>query len=179
MSKTSGKTLARSAPNGDNAGQGGAGGSKPDTKVVRELAEILADTGLTEIEVERGDLRVRVARSVTVSSAAATLLESPAAAPPPPASAPESPARTDAADPAAHPGAVASPMVGTAYLSPEPGAQPFIAAGQSVKTGDTLLLIEAMKTFNPIKAPKSGKVLEILVSDSQPVEFGETLVIVG
>ncbi len=161
-----------------NAKSGGPG----DTEVVRELAEILADTGLTEIEVERGDgLRVRVAREVSGVVQATTIAPAPitTAAPALQSAAPESPARTDAADPGAHPGAVTSPMVGTAYLAPEPGAPTFVTAGQSVKAGDTLLLIEAMKTFNPIKAPKAGKVLEILVTEAQPVEFGETLVIVG
>ncbi len=154
-----------------------------DTQIVRELATIITDTGLTEIEVERGDLRVRVARAPEPS-----IVTAPASAAPPPATAAsaasaapavETPARADAADAKAHPGAVTSPMVGTAYLSPEPGKAAFVKPGDTVSAGATLLLIEAMKTFNPIQAPKAGKVLEILVSDSQPVEYGEALVILG
>lgn len=162
------------------------GGARPsaspiDARVVRELATILTDTGLTEIEVERGDLRVRVAKETAREVVHATAA-APAPAAPPAASAtpaPETPGPRNDADAASHPGAITSPMVGTAYLSPEPGKPPFIKIGQSVSQGDTLLLIEAMKTFNPIPAPKSGKVLEILVDDSAPVEFGEALVIVG
>ncbi len=157
--------------------------SPVDAHIVRELAEILAETGLTEIEVEKGELRVRVAKEPppqTIVTGAGMTTAS-AAAPPAAASsaAPETPGPNSAADMSAHPGAVASPMVGTAYMSPEPGAAVFIERGQAVKEGDTLLLIEAMKTFNPIPAPRSGKVLEIFVDDGQPVEFGEALVIIG
>lgn len=160
----------------------GSGAASPiDAKVVRELAKILNETGLTEIEVERGDLRVRVAkeaaREIVHAAAPGLAMTAPPVASH--ASPPETPGPRNDADAASHPGAVASPMVGTAYMSPEPDKPPFVTVGQQVTQGDTLLLIEAMKTFNPIPATKSGKVLEILVSDSQPVEFGETLVIVG
>jgi len=151
-----------------------------DPDLVRELATILSDTGLTEIEVEHGELRLRIARTLVaaaapvhthvVAAAAHAPLTAPAA--PPPAAAP-----APAADAASHPGAVPSPMVGTAYLSPEPGAPTFIKVGDSVTAGQTLMVVEAMKTFNPIPAPRAGKVVAILVADSQPVEYGEPLVI--
>ena len=155
-----------------------------DAGLVRELAKVLDDTGLTEIEVEYGELRLRLARTATMmqppahthvvhSAPAPAALPAPAPPPAAPASAPASPA-TDAA---AHPGAVPSPMVGTAYLSPEPGAPPFIKVGDTVNAGQTLMVVEAMKTFNPIPAPRAGKVTAILVSDAQPVEYGEPLVI--
>ncbi len=158
-----------------------AGDADPvNTEIVRELASIITDTGLTEIEVERGDLRVRVARTLEPAVVSHVTAAAPAAqAPAPTAPAVETPARTDAADAKAHPGAVTSPMVGTAYLSPEPGKAAFVKPGDTVSAGDTLLLIEAMKTFNPIQAPKSGKVLEVLVTDSQPVEYGEPLIILS
>jgi acetyl-CoA carboxylase biotin carboxyl carrier protein len=157
-------------------GANGASWSGADAKVVRELAKILLDTGMTEIEVERGDLRVRVAKDVAREAAPAYVQTAPAAA-----AAPALPAATDAARGAGyagHPGAVPSPMVGTVFLSSDPKSDPFVKVGQGVAAGDTLLLIEAMKTFNPIPAPKSGKVVEILVQDAQPVEFGEILVVI-
>ncbi|HZT48680.1 MAG TPA: acetyl-CoA carboxylase biotin carboxyl carrier protein [Hyphomicrobiaceae bacterium] len=144
--------------------------------LVRELAELLADTGLSEIEIEREGLRVRVARTVTVAAAAYA---------PPPAAAPAAPAATAAAapakevtDPGKHPGAVPSPMVGTAYLAPEPGAAPFVEVGTRVTQGQTIMIIEAMKTMNHIPAPKAGVVTAILVGNAQPVEFGEPLAII-
>ncbi len=152
-----------------------------DPALVRELAKILDDTGLSEIEVEHGELRLRLARTLTLSpppththvvhSAPAPMTALPAPAAPPPA------APAPAADAASHPGAVPSPMVGTAYLSPEPGAPPFIKVGDTVNAGQTLMVVEAMKTFNPIPAPRAGKVAAILVTDAQPVEYGEPLVI--
>ena len=140
-----------------------------------QLAKILNDTGLSEIEVEHGELRLRIARTLIAAAPAQTHVvhaAAPAGAPaaPPPAAAPP-------ADAAAHPGAVPSPMVGTAYLSPEPGAPPFIKVGDTVTAGQTLMVVEAMKTFNPIPAPRAGKITAILVGDSHPVEFGEPLVI--
>ena len=163
-------------------GSGGAGGgaSPIDARVVRELAKILTDTGLTEIEVERGDLRVRVAKEAP-REAAAYIAPAPSAPAVAPLSADPAGAGAGAAAASAetHPGAVASPMVGTVYLSPEPGTPAFVKVGDTVKQGDTLVLIEAMKTFNPIPAPKAGKVIEILVEDGQPVEFGETLMVIG
>lgn len=147
-----------------------------DPSLVRELAAILADSGLSEIEVEHGELRLRLARTLTAAAAPVTHVVQAAPAPMAAPAAP-APAAAPAADPAKHPGAVPSPMVGTAYLSPEPGAPPFIKVGDSVTAGQTLLVVEAMKTFNPIPAPRAGKITAILVSDSQPVEFGEPLLI--
>ncbi|MBL8531470.1 MAG: acetyl-CoA carboxylase biotin carboxyl carrier protein [Hyphomonadaceae bacterium] len=147
-----------------------------DPALVRELAAILSDTGLSEIEVEHGELRLRLARTLSVAAAPAPathFVAAPAAAPPPAAVA--APAAEDVSK---HPGAVPSPMVGTAYLAPEPGAAPFIKVGDSVNAGQTLMVVEAMKTFNPIPAPRAGKVTAILVTDAQPVEFGEPLVII-
>ncbi|HVX99921.1 MAG TPA: acetyl-CoA carboxylase biotin carboxyl carrier protein [Pseudorhodoplanes sp.] len=140
-----------------------------DQDLIRQLAKLLEETGLSEIEIEQDDNRIRVGRG---SRAVA------AAAPPPAAPAPASAAAPAAADPARHPGAVTSPMVGTAYLAPAPGARPFVEVGSQVKAGDTLLIVEAMKTMNQIPATRSGKVTQILVEDGQPVEFGEPLVII-
>jgi acetyl-CoA carboxylase biotin carboxyl carrier protein len=152
-----------------------------DAQLVRELAAVLAETGLTEIEIERGELRLRLARTAYVSPVVAPAMQThviasapvPAAQAAPALSAP-APAPPSAAD---HPGAVPSPMVGTAYLAAEPGASPFIKVGDSVSAGQTLMVVEAMKTFNPIPAPRAGKITAILVADGQPVEFGEPLVI--
>ncbi|MGN6096347.1 MAG: acetyl-CoA carboxylase biotin carboxyl carrier protein [Bosea sp. (in: a-proteobacteria)] len=144
-----------------------------DPDLVRELAELLNQTDLTEIEVEKGDLRVRVARSL------ATTVHVPAAAPLPVAAA--APAAAPTAEPkpgAAHPGAVTSPMVGTAYRRPSPEAKPFVEIGTMVKQGERILLVEAMKTFNDIVAPRAGKVTAILVEDGQPVEYGEPLLVI-
>jgi acetyl-CoA carboxylase biotin carboxyl carrier protein len=153
-----------------------------DPNLVRELAAILDDTGLSEIEVEHGELRLRLARTLIAANAHApahthVVHSAPAPAPALPTPAAPPPAATPAADAASHPGAVPSPMVGTAYLSPEPGAAPFIKVGDTVSAGQTLMVVEAMKTFNPIPAPRAGKVAAILVSDAQPVEYGEALVI--
>ena len=146
-----------------------------DTEFVRKLAEILEETHLGEIELADGERRIRVARpTVTVAAAAAPV--SMAAPLPTPAASPAGPAA--GGELAKHPGAVKSPMVGTAYLAPEPGKPNFIAVGDKVAVGQTLLIIEAMKTFNPIKAPKAGTVTQILVENAQPVEFGEPLAIV-
>jgi len=153
-----------------------------DARLVRKLADILKDTGLSEIEVEHAGLKIRVARELTVAAAATQYVQAPAApayapAPAPAAAAPVAEAAAPA--PAAQTGeAVKSPMVGTVYLSPQPGADAFIKVGDTVSAGQTLLIVEAMKTMNPISAPKAGKVVEILVADAQPVEFGEPLVIV-
>lgn len=150
-------------------------------ELIRELAELLDKSTLSEIEVEEDDFRIRVAREApsTVSYTAPAAAPAPVAAPAPaPAAAPaaaEAPAAASAAD---HPGAVPSPMVGTAYASPSPGADPFIKVGDKVKEGETILIIEAMKVMNQIAAPKSGTVKEVFFSDAQPVEFGETLCII-
>jgi acetyl-CoA carboxylase biotin carboxyl carrier protein len=144
--------------------------------LIRELAELLNDTGLSEIEIEKSGLRVRVARQLSVTAAPVAM---PAAAAHAPAgSVPAGAAPAASADPAKHPGAVKSPMVGTAYRAPEPGAAPFIEIGTRVAQGDTLLIIEAMKTMNQIPAPKAGTVTAILFENGQPVEFGEPLVII-
>lgn len=141
-----------------------------DKELVRSLAALLDETNLTEIEYEAKGLRIRVGRSQTVT-AAAPVLSTPAVA------AIAAPAAE--ADLGSHPGAVKSPMVGVAYLSPEPGAARFVGLGDTVSEGQTLMLIEAMKTFNPIRASKSGKILHILIEDGQPVEFGEPLFVIG
>lgn len=147
-----------------------------DPDLVRELAELLNQTDLTEIEVEKGDLRVRVARSL------ATTVHVPAApypvAPAPAAPAPAAPAAVEVKPGAGHPGAVTSPMVGTAYCRPSPEAKPFVEVGSVVKQGERILLVEAMKTFNDIVAPRAGKVTAILVEDGQPVEYGEPLLVI-
>ena len=146
-----------------------------DTEFVRKLAQILHETNLGEIELGDGDKRIRVARpTVTVAAApAAAAAAAPGAAP---AAAGAAPAGGN--DLGKHPGAVKSPMVGTAYLAPEPGKPNFVVVGDKVTAGQTLLIIEAMKTFNPIKAPKAGTIMQILVDNARPVEFGEPLMIV-
>lgn len=152
-----------------------------DARLVRKLADILKDTGLSEIEVEHAGLKIRVARELTVAAQATQYVQAPTAQAyaPAPAPAAAAPAEAAAPAPAAHAGeAVKSPMVGTVYLSPQPGADAFIKVGDTVSAGQTLLIVEAMKTMNPISAPKAGKIVEILVADAQPVEFGEPLVIV-
>jgi acetyl-CoA carboxylase biotin carboxyl carrier protein len=147
-----------------------------DARLVRELADILADTGLTEIEVERGDLKIRVAREVTVTAAPVQHVVAAAAPAPMLAQAPAgAPA---AAAPAAPRGeTITSPMVGTAYLQAKPGDPPFVRVGDTVSEGQTLLIIEAMKTMNPVPAPRAGKVLEVLVGNESPVEYGAPLVV--
>ncbi len=145
-----------------------------DSELVRSLADLLDETNLTEIEYESAGLRIRVARTAAAMAYAPAVAAAPVAVAAAPAAAPAA-----AADPANHPGAVKSPMVGVAYMSPEPGAARFISVGDTVSEGQTLLLIEAMKTFNPIRATKGGKVEQILVDDGQPVEFGEALVIIA
>ena len=150
-----------------------------DARLVRRLATILNDTGLTEIEVERGELRIRVARTLTAAAAPAPVAIAPVAAAPAPA--PSAPAAAPvAAAPAEHKGdAVKSPMVGTVYLQPQPGSPAFVQVGDMVEEGQTLLIIEAMKTMNPIPAPRAGRIVAILVKDSQPVEYGESLAVIG
>jgi acetyl-CoA carboxylase biotin carboxyl carrier protein len=145
-----------------------------DAEAIRVLADILLDTGLTEIEIAEGDSRIRVVRApATVQAAvaapvAAMAAVQPAAAPP----------ASDMTDFSQHPGAVKSPMVGVAYLSPEPGAPSFVNVGQTVAAGQTLLLIEAMKTFNQIKAPRAGTISRVLVNPGVPVEYGEVLMVI-
>jgi acetyl-CoA carboxylase biotin carboxyl carrier protein len=157
-----------------------------DTGLVRQLAEMLDETRLTEIEVQDGERRIRVVRQVQMAAAPAmppmAAAVAPAVAAPAaitlssqPAPAPAAPTGGDLAK---HPGLVKSPMVGTAYLTPEPGAAPFVAEGATVKAGDTLLIIEAMKVMNPITAPKGGTVTKILITNEQPVEYDEPLVVI-
>ena len=150
-----------------------------DPEAIRELARILTETGLTEIEISDKDRRLRVARMpapspVAMTYAAPSVPEQVAAAVLPASTAPAE----DADDLANAPGAVTSPMVGVAYLSPEPGASPYVQPGQAVQAGQTVMLIEAMKTFNQIKAPKSGTVTRILVETGMPVEYGEPLMVI-
>ncbi|WP_339778764.1 acetyl-CoA carboxylase biotin carboxyl carrier protein subunit [uncultured Thalassospira sp.] len=141
-----------------------------DNDAIRQLAELLDETNLTEIEVADGDNKIRVARQgVTYAASAPMAATAPAGAP---ATGPV------ASDLSAHPGCVKSPMVGVVYFAPEPGAAPFISTGATVAEGQTLMLIEAMKTFNPIRAPKSGKISQIIATDGNPVEYDEPLVII-
>jgi len=147
-----------------------------DTEFVRKLAQLLQETGLGEIELADGDKRIRVARpAVTVAAAP---VAAPVAVAAPAATAGPGVAASANGDLGKHPGAVKSPMVGTAYLAPEPGKPNFVVVGDKVTAGQTLLIIEAMKTFNPIKAPKAGTVTQILIDNARPVEFGEPLMIV-
>ena len=148
-----------------------------DPDLVRELATLLAETDLTEIEVEKGDLRIRVARTLTATVTvpmAGPAASMPIPAPPPlPSGAPDGGAKAGP-----HPGAVTSPMVGTVYRKPSPEAKSFVEIGSRVEVGDKLLLIEAMKTFNDIVAPRAGTVTAIFIEDGQPVEYGEPLLVV-
>ena len=150
---------------------------EPNTALVKALADILDDAGLAELEYETDDVAIRLSR---VSGAAPVAAVAPVAAPAPAAlpAAPAAPAADSAADLSTHPGAVTSPMVGTAYISPEPGAAAFVEEGSAVKKGQTLLIVEAMKVMNPITAPKDGTVSKILVKNAQPIEFGEVLVVI-
>ena len=147
-----------------------------DIQLVRELAELLAETGLTEIEVEDDDRKVRVSRGGSVVAAPAPVMAAPAAASAP-AAAPVAAPAEPAAD--AHADALKSPMVGTCYLAPEPGADNFVKVGDSVKAGDTILIVEAMKVMNPITADKDGTIKAILVENAQPIEFDQPLVVIG
>ncbi len=141
-----------------------------DKELIRELAKLLDETNLTEIEIERAGLRVRVGRGTVAATAPVVNVTGPTSVIPA--------AAAVLADPAKHPGAVTSPMVGTAYMGPAPGAKPFDDVGSRVSVGDTLLIVEAMKTMNQIPAPRGGTVIQILFEDGQPVEFGEPLVII-
>ncbi|QJE72953.1 acetyl-CoA carboxylase biotin carboxyl carrier protein [Aerophototrophica crusticola] len=148
-----------------------------DAEFVRTMAKLLQDSGLTEMEYSEGERRIRLTRAVPQAPTLAYApmpAAMPAAAQAPAAATPAAPA----GNPAQHPGAVKSPMVGTAYLAPEPGAAPFVKAGDTVKAGQTILIIEAMKVMNPIKAPRSGTVTDLLVKDAQPVEYGEALLVI-
>jgi acetyl-CoA carboxylase biotin carboxyl carrier protein len=150
-----------------------------DTRMVKKLADILTETGLSEIEVEHSGMRIRVAKTLVGAAPVSYAVAPPAHAAPAAA-----PAAAAAAAPAVAPEArargevVKSPLVGTVYLQPEPGSDAFIKVGDTVSAGQTLMIVEAMKTMNPIPAPKGGKIIEILVADGQPVEFGEPLVVI-
>ncbi len=159
------------------SGAKGSGGKSPNRRNadqrVRDLAELLKETGLSEIEIEEGGTRIRVAMSggVAAPAAAAPAVAAPAATPATPSQAAAEPVGT-------HPGTVTSPMVGTAFVAAEPGADAFVSVGDNVTEGQTILIIEAMKVMNPIPAPRAGKVIEILVSDAEPVEFGQPLMVI-
>ena len=148
---------------------GGKGKPSVDADAIRALSELLNETGLTEIEIEREGARIRVSRAGVAAAASALVTAAPVAA--------AAPAAAPASGP--HPGAVPSPMVGTVYLAPEPGKPPFVKVGQAVKEGDTLFIVEAMKTMNPITASRSGTVQEISVADGTPVEFGQQLAVIA
>jgi acetyl-CoA carboxylase biotin carboxyl carrier protein len=156
------------------AKSGNSGSMQVDTDLVRELAAMLNDTGLSEIEVEDGERKIRVSRNMT--AVAAPMMAAPVAAA---AAAPAPAAAAAPSAPASSANALKSPMVGTAYLTPEPDAAPFVSVGQQVKTGDTVMIIEAMKVMNPIVAATSGTVTEILVESGQPVEFDQPLLVIA
>ena len=144
-----------------------------ERELIRDLATLLDQTNLTEIEIERAGLRVRVARNISTSAMYPAMMPATTVQ-----AAPVTAAPAPVADVSKHPGVVPSPMVGTAYLASEPGAKPFIEVGSKVKAGETLLIIEAMKTMNQIPAPRAGTVTQILIDDGQPVEYGEPLVVI-
>lgn len=162
----------------DTKGTAGRGAMNIDAKLVRQLADMLAETGLTEIEVEDGDRKIRVSRGAVAAAVAAApvAVAAPVAAPAAAPAASPAPAAEPAVDLA---NAVKSPMVGTAYLLPEPGAAPFVSVGDTVKTGQTLLIVEAMKVMNPITAPRDGVIKQVLIENSQPVEYDQPLIVIG
>ncbi|HZZ69824.1 MAG TPA: acetyl-CoA carboxylase biotin carboxyl carrier protein [Phenylobacterium sp.] len=151
-----------------------------DARLVRRLADILTETGLSEIEVEHGGLKIRVAKTLTAAPMQMAYAPQPAPVAAAPAATASPSASAEAAAPVRAAGdEVKSPMVGSVYLQPEPGAEPFVKVGDTVTAGQTMMIIEAMKTMNPIPAPKAGKIVAILVEDGQPVEFGEPLAVIG
>ena len=160
----------------DNKDKSGAN----EQQLIRDLAALLDETGLSEIEIERSGLKIRVARTLSVATGLTSVHSTPSSVPATAAPASESAIQPPVAtqDATAHPGAVKSPMVGTIYRAPEPGAAPFVEVGTVVSEGQTLLIIEAMKTMNHIPAPKSGTVTQVLVENGQPVEFGEPLIVI-
>ena len=164
----------------DPTGSGDKGGMRIDPKLVRELAQLLTDNALTDIEVQDGERRIRVSREPAAIIGAAPAPAPAAAAAAPALSGPPMRGHEDVGQPeevAGH--TVKSPMVGTAFLSPEPAAAPFVSVGDAVKAGDTLLIVEAMKVMNPITAPEGGVVKKIMVADAQPVEFDQPLLVIG
>lgn len=163
---------------GDNKGTATSGGMNIDSALVRELAELLAETGLSEIEVEDGERKIKVARTLSAPATYAPAIAAPIPVPGVPA--PAAPAENNPANDHAGDGnTVKSPMVGTVYMSAEPGAPPFISVGKQVKAGETLVIVEAMKVMNPITAPTAGTVKAILVDNAQPVEYDQPLVVIG
>jgi len=144
-----------------------------DSKLIGEIAEIMAETGLTEVELRQGDIELRLSKTTGVAAAPVAVSAAPVAP-----QAPAAAAAPAAEAPAEHPGTVTSPMVGTVYLAPQPDADSFVSVGDRVGEGDTLMIIEAMKVMNPLPSPRAGIVKAILVSDSQPVEFGDALIII-
>ena len=166
----------------DSADGESNGAMRIDPALVRELAQLLTDNELTEIEVEDGDRRIKVSRDPAPVIAAPAAAAAPPLAAAPALSAPPAHAKEDlgsAAESEVEGKTIKSPMVGTAYLSPQPEAKPFVAVGQAVKAGDTLLIVEAMKVMNPITAPEGGVVKKLLISDGQPVEFDQPLAVIG
>tara|TARA_B100001093_G_scaffold439990_1_gene440256 strand:+ start:382 stop:867 length:486 start_codon:yes stop_codon:yes gene_type:complete len=151
---------------------------EPTTQLVKALANILDDAGLAELEYETDDVAIRLSRVSGAAPVAAVAPVAASAAVAAPTAAPAAQSAEGAADLSAHPGAVMSPMVGTAYISPEPGAPAFVEEGNTVKKGQTLLIVEAMKVMNPITAPQDGTVSKIMVKNAQPIEFGELLVVI-
>lgn len=149
-----------------------------DARLVRQLADILTETGLTEIEVERDDLKIRVAKTAAPAAVQYAAAPAPVAAPAAHAPAAHAGEPAAAAEPQRNGDVVKSPMVGTVYLQPQPDAPPFVKVGDTVTAGQTLLIVEAMKTMNPIPAPRAGKIVEVIVQDAQPVEFGEPLIVI-
>jgi len=153
-----------------------------DTALIETLAELLQRTGLTEIEVNEGDVKIRVAKEPTPIAAALPAMAAPAPVPPAAHAAPSAavitPAKPQGSADSDHPGAIRAPMVGTAYLTPEPGADPFVSVGGEVEEGQTLLIVEAMKVMNPIRAPRSGRIAKIMVTNGDPVEYDELLLII-
>jgi acetyl-CoA carboxylase biotin carboxyl carrier protein len=150
-----------------------------DSRLVRKLADILNETGLSEIEVEQGDLKIRVVRTLTSVGQAVAVAAPVAYAAPAPAAAAGPVAAAPVAQEIPQGDIVKSPMVGTVYLQPQPGAEPFCKIGDTVTEGQTLLIVEAMKTMNPISAPRAGKIVDSLIADGDPIEFGEPLVVLG
>lgn len=176
VAKKPARAAAKAGPVAKSAGPKSAeklSGRGLDSLLVKQLASILDETALTEIEYETGGVRIRVARN----HAGAFAAPAPTLAPAPAAAAPAAPAAAPV-DAASHPGTVKSPMVGVAYTLPEPGAAPFAKLGDTVTEGQTIALIEAMKTFNPVKAPRAGKVTKVLIENGSPVEYGEPLMII-
>ena len=163
---------------GEDSNKRKPGGMNIDTALVRELAELLNETGLTEIEVEDDDRKIRVSRGA-VAAAAPVYAAAPAQPTPTPTPLAAAPAAPEAATGPDMTNAIKSPMVGTCYLTPEPGAAPFVTVGQAVKEGDTLLIVEAMKVMNPITAPRAGTITAILIETAQPVEFDQPLVVIS